>query len=66
MCFHKLADVSIGFQSLQFFAMEGVSSTATVCAQIMNGTLEREVVAYLSTLDGGTAESNKSLLLAST
>lgn len=38
--------------------MEGASSTAIVCVQITNGSLEREVVVYLSTLDGGTAEGN--------
>lgn len=29
--------------------------SATVCAQIDSGILEREVVAYLSTTSGGTA-----------
>ena len=51
-------DVSVGFQSLQFFTKENVSSRATVCAQINNGSLEREVTVYLSTLTGGTAEGN--------
>ena len=48
--------VSIGFQYLVFSTMENVS--ATVCAQIDSGCLEREVVVYLSTVTGGTATGN--------
>ena len=47
------AVVDIGFQSLEFISTE--NSSATVCAQIDRGSLEREVVVYLSTVSGGTA-----------
>ena len=47
--------MDIGFQDIQFFTRENVSATATVCAQIDRGSLEREVVAYLSTIPEGTA-----------
>ena len=56
--FITITDISVSFQSLQFFTRENVSSKATVCAQINNGSLEREVVVYLSTVVGGTAEGN--------
>ena len=42
-------DISIGFQSLLFSTTEGVSVNVTVCAQIDEGTLERNVPFYLST-----------------
>ena len=51
----NLTAVDIGFQAPQFFTMENGSATAMVCAQIDRGSLEREVVAYLSTIPGGTA-----------
>lgn len=51
----NLAAVDIGFQAPQFFTMENTSAMAIVCAQIDSGSLEREVVAYLSTIPGGTA-----------
>ena len=43
------AVVNIGFQSLKFITQENSSAVATVCAQIDRGSLERQVVAYLST-----------------
>jgi hypothetical protein len=48
--------VDIGFLVPLFFTMENGSATATVCAEIDRGSLERQVVAYLSTIPGGTAE----------
>ena len=56
--FTKSADVNVGFQNLQFFTRENVSTKATVCAQIDSGSLEREIVVYLSTVAEGTAEGN--------
>ena len=49
--------MNIGFQSLEFITEEsnGNSTRARVCAQIDNGTLEREVIAFLSAIAGGTA-----------
>ena len=49
--------MNIGFQSLVFITEEsdGNSTRTRVCAQIDNGTLEREVTAFLSTIAGGTA-----------
>ncbi len=35
--------------------MESTSARARVCAQIDNGSLEREVTAFWSTITGGTA-----------
>lgn len=51
----KLTAVDIGFLAPQFFTMENESAAAMVCAEIDRGSLEREVVAYLSTIPGGTA-----------
>lgn len=45
-CNNNIKDVSIGFQSPHFFTKENVSARATVCAQINNGSLEREVAVY--------------------
>ena len=41
--------MNIGFQSLEFITREYSSAVATVCAQIDRGSLERDVVAYLTT-----------------
>ena len=46
--------MNIGFQNLEFVALESNMSTI-VCAQIDVGSLEREVVVYLTTVSGGTA-----------
>ena len=54
----KTADVGVGFQSLQFFTRENVSTKATVCTQIDSGSLEREIVVFLNTIAEGTAEGN--------
>ena len=51
----KRTAVDIGFLAPVFFAIENGSAAAIVCAQIDRGSLEREVVAYLSTIPGGTA-----------
>ena len=51
----KHTAVDIGFLAPVFFAIENGSAAAMVCAQIDRGSLEREVVAYLSTIPGGTA-----------
>ena len=51
----KRTAVDIGFLAPMFFAIENGSAAAMVCAQIDRGSLEREVVAYLSTIPGGTA-----------
>ena len=47
----------VGFQTLEFTTMENSSAVATVCAQIDGGSLEREVMAYLTSvaLIGDTA-----------
>ena len=50
------AAVDIGFQSLQFTTSEDTS--ASVCAQITRGSLERDVVVYLNTVSEGTATGN--------
>lgn len=49
--------MNIGFQSFEFVTKENSSAVATVCAQIDRGSLERDVVAYLTTtaLIGDTA-----------
>ena len=39
--------------------MENESARAVACAQIDRGSLEREVVAYLSNIPGGTATRNQ-------
>ena len=54
-------DISIGFQSLVYSTTEGPSANATVCAQIDEGTLERNVSFLLSTMNltaTGNAEEN--------
>lgn len=53
-------DVDIGFQSLEFVTTENTLA-ATVCAQIDNWSIERNVVAYLSTIPEGNA-TGRSLL----
>ena len=47
--------MDIGFLAPMFFTMENGSAAAMACAQIDRGSLEREVMAYLSTIPGGTA-----------
>jgi hypothetical protein len=51
----KHTAVDIGFLMPLFFTMENGSATSMVCAEIDRGSLERQVVAYLSTILGGTA-----------
>ena len=51
--------VDIGFQAPQFFTVENASATAMVCAEIDRGSLEREVVVYLSTIPTGTATGKR-------
>jgi hypothetical protein len=53
--------VDIGFEAPMFFTMENESATAMACAEIDRGSLEREVVVYLSTIPGGTAECKQKL-----
>ena len=53
--------MDIGFQSLEFVTTEDTLA-ATVCAQIDNWSIERNVVAYVSTILGGNA-TGKSLLM---
>ena len=43
----------VGFESQVFTTTENVS--AMVCAEIVTGSLEREVEAYLSTVSEGSA-----------
>jgi hypothetical protein len=61
----KPAAVNIGFLAPLFFTMENESATAMVCAQIDQGNLEREVtvVAFLSTIPGGTAERKQNITI---
>ena len=47
--------MDIGFLAPVLFAIENGSAVANVCAEIDRGSLEREVVTYLSTIPGGTA-----------
>jgi hypothetical protein len=56
--------VDIGFLDPLFFTMENESATANVCAQIDRGSLEREVVVYLSTIPGGAATRKQPGILA--
>ena len=49
------AVVNIGFHSLESVTTENIS--ASVCAQLLIGSLERNMTTYLSTVLGGTAES---------
>ena len=49
--------MEIGFEFLDYAVTE--NATSQVCAQIFQFSLEREVVAYLSTVDGsGSATGN--------
>ena len=49
--------MTIGFEQPQYSATEGIDASVEVCALVVDGALEREVVIDLFTTDGSATSA---------
>ena len=58
LIFHFSAEAVVGLQ-FQSYTVNEASGVATVCAELIDGEIERDIVASLSTLADGTAQGQR-------